>query len=228
MMNGYIYVVEDDESIQTLLSLTLKTLDYDILVFDNGADMLKECENNIPNLIFLDVMLPGDDGFEILKKLKAHDEYKKIPVVFLTAKSDETDKVSGLESGAEDYLTKPFSVLELLSRTKKILARTQPQNKEHILVYKDITIYQDMFEVKKSGMPVDLTMKEYRLLVMLIENKGRVVMRNELLDKIWGINFEGETRTLDMHIKTLRSKLHDDAENPSYIKTIRGAGYTVV
>ena len=227
-MNGYIYVVEDDESIQTLLSLTLKTLEYEILAFDNGEAMLKECGNHIPSLIFLDVMLPGDDGFTILRKLKSHEEYKTIPVLFLTAKSDETDKVTGLESGAEDYLTKPFSVLELLSRTKKVLLRNQPRTKDHILTYKDITIFQDMFEVKKDGIPIDLTMKEYRLFVMLIENKGRVVMRNELLDKIWGINFEGETRTLDMHIKTLRSKLHDDAENPTYIKTIRGAGYTVV
>ena len=223
-----IYLLEDDESIRELVIYTLKSQGYEAKGFERPSLFWKELEKELPSLLLLDVMLPGDDGFTILRKLKSHEEYKTIPVLFLTAKSDETDKVTGLESGAEDYLTKPFSVLELLSRTKKVLLRNQPRTKDHILTYKDITIFQDMFEVKKDGILIDLTMKEYRLFVMLIENKGRVVMRNELLDKIWGINFEGETRTLDMHIKTLRSKLHDDAENPTYIKTIRGAGYTVV
>lgn len=225
-MNGKIYVVEDDESIGTLLSLSLKTLDYEISVFDNGESMFEQLKINIPDLIFLDIMLPGENGFQILQKLKKHEDWNKIPVIFLTAKSNEADKVLGLESGAEDYITKPFSVLELLSRTKKILSRNP--SKENVVQYKDLKIYTDMLQVFKNDVSVELTLKEYKLLLYLIGNRGRVILRNELLDKIWGINFEGETRTLDMHIKTLRAKLHDDAENPVYIKTVRGAGYTIM
>ncbi len=227
-MSNYVYIVEDDENIQKLLSLALKTINCTIKTFDNGEDMLAECKIQIPDLIFLDIMLPGADGFEILRILKSNEEYQDIPVIILTAKSDETDTVVGLEGGAEDYLTKPFSVLELLARTKKILARTQNNSNTNIIDYKDIKINKDMFEVYKSAKQLDLTMKEFQLLIMLIENQGRVVLRNELLDKIWGIDFEGETRTLDMHIKTLRAKLDDNAENPTYIKTVRGAGYTMM
>ena len=227
-MSSYVYIVEDDENIQTLLSLALKTINCDIKTFDNGEAMLSECKVQIPDLIFLDIMLPGADGFEILRILKKNDAYTDIPVIILTAKSDETDTVVGLEGGAEDYLTKPFSVLELLARTKKILARTQTNPQKTIIDFKDLRINKDMFEVYKASKQLDLTMKEFQLLIMLLENQGRVVLRNELLDKIWGINFEGETRTLDMHIKTLRSKLNDDAENPTYIKTVRGAGYTMM
>lgn len=228
MMNGNIYVVEDDESIGTLLSLSLKTLDYEITVFDSGERMFEQLQKEIPDLLFLDIMLPGESGFQILQKLKSNEKWNNIPVIFLTAKSNEADKVLGLESGAEDYITKPFSVLELLSRTKKILSRVQTAPKENIVQYKDLKIYTDMLQVFKNDTAIDLTIKEYKLLMYLIENRGRVVLRNELLDKLWGINFEGETRTLDMHIKTLRAKLRDDAENPNYIKTVRGAGYTII
>ena len=227
-MSNYVYIVEDDENIQKLLSVALKTINCETKTFDNGEDMLSECKIQIPDLIFLDIMLPGADGFEILKLLKRNDNYQKIPVIILTAKSDETNTVVGLEGGAEDYLTKPFSVLELLARTKKILARTLDNINKNIIDFKDIKINKDMFEVYKASKQLDLTMKEFQLLNMLIENQGRVVLRNELLDKIWGIDFEGETRTLDMHIKTLRAKLNDDAENPIYIKTVRGAGYTMM
>ncbi len=227
-MNGNIFIVEDDESIRTLLSLSLKTLDYEIFAFDNGEDMFHEIEKIIPDLMFLDIMLPGESGLQILRKLKSNSKWSKVPVIFLTAKSNEADKVMGLESGAEDYITKPFSVLELLSRTKKVLSRNQSVPKENIVEYKDLKIYTDMLQVQKNSVTVELTLKEYKLLLYLIENRGRVVLRNELLDKIWGINFEGETRTLDMHIKTLRSKINDDAENPIYIKTVRGAGYTMM
>ncbi len=227
MMNGKIYVVEDDESIGTLLSLSLKTLDYEITVFDSGERMFEQLQKEIPDLLFLDIMLPGESGFQILQKLKSNEKWSNIPVIFLTAKSNEADKVLGLESGAEDYITKPFSVLELLSRTKKILSRI-PASKENIVQYKDLKIYTDMLQVFKNDTPIELTIKEYKLLMYLLENRGRVILRNELLDKLWGINFEGETRTLDMHIKTLRAKLRDDAENPNYIKTVRGAGYTIL
>lgn len=226
-MNGKIYVVEDDESIGTLLSLSLKTLDYEITVFDSGERMFEQLQKEIPDLFFLDIMLPGESGFQILQKLKDNEKWSNIPVIFLTAKSNEADKVLGLESGAEDYITKPFSVLELLSRTKKILSRI-PASKENIVQYKDLKIYTDMLQVFKNDTPIELTIKEYKLLMYLLENRGRVILRNELLDKLWGINFEGETRTLDMHIKTLRAKLRDDAENPNYIKTVRGAGYTIL
>ena len=210
-MSSRIYAAEDDDNIREILRCTLESYGYEVEVFESAAPMLERMRQQLPDLVLMDIMMPEMDGMEALRRMKESVQTREVPVIFLTAKSSEVDKVRGLDLGAEDYITKPFGLLELAARVRA-----------------DLVIDLDNHEVTQSGRHLDLTLKEYELLRILLSNSSRVVPRDELLGEIWGFDFVGETRTLDMHIKTLRAKLHDDVENPRYIKTIRSVGYKFI
>lgn len=224
----HIYVIEDDENIKTLIKIVLLNLGYKVSDFENAEDALKNILNDKPNLAIFDVMLPQMDGITAVKEIRKMGDISNIPIMMLTAKDSEIDKVLGLDGGADDYMTKPFGILEFTARIRCLLRRANSNGtfSPNILRVKNIDINLSTREVKKNGIPLDLTFKEYELLVYLIDNNNRVVLRDELLDKIWGVNFSSETRTLDMHIRTLRQKLDDN--NHSYIKTMRGVGYRFI
>ena len=219
-----IMIVEDDENIAELISASVKTIGHEAQTVGSASALFSLLPKLRPDLILLDIMLPDLSGLDILRKLKANAATQDIPVIFLTAKGSEADKVTGLELGAEDYITKPFGVLELLARIKTALRRTAPR--QDIARAKDLTIDFASREVSIAGEPVRLTHKEFELLEYLFRNSGTVLSREKLLDAVWGFEFSGDTtRTVDMHIRTLRQKLHDSAENPRYIATVRGYGY---
>lgn len=229
MRKYLIYTVEDERNIQELLLCTLQAFSYDAAGFFNAEDMLNACGEQKPDLILLDVMLPGMDGMQALKALRDKATTREIPVIMLTAKTAESDKVLGLDAGADDYISKPFGVLELTARIRAVLRRRDSGNAalEEVLGFKDISMDLNRHTVKVGETPVELTLKEYDLLNVLLQNLQKVVTREELLNMVWGYDFAGESRTLDMHIKTLRQKLGDTAEQPKYIKTVRGVGYTL-
>ena len=219
-----IYIVEDDVNIREIERYALKNSGYEVEEFESGADFFKRMEQRMPNLVILDIMLPGEDGMDILAKLRADKRTSKLPVIMVTAKTTELDKVKGLDSGADDYITKPFGVMELISRVKALLRRTTDVNTEAQMKYGDILVDNDKHAVFVCGNPCELTYKEYELLKYLITNKGIVLSRDKLMSHVWGFDFEGETRTVDAHIKTLRQKL---GEAGSCIKTVRNVGYMV-
>ena len=219
-----IYIVEDDVNIREIERYALKNSGYEVEEFESGADFFKRMEQRMPNLVILDIMLPGEDGMDILAKLRADKRTSKLPVIMVTAKTTEIDKVKGLDMGADDYLTKPFGVMELISRVKALLRRTTDVNTEAQMKYGDILVDNDKHAVFVCGNPCELTYKEYELLKYLITNKGIVLSRDKLMSQVWGFDFEGETRTVDAHIKTLRQKL---GEAGSCIKTVRNVGYMV-
>ncbi|MBR5127908.1 MAG: response regulator transcription factor [Roseburia sp.] len=219
-----IYIVEDDLNIREIERYALKNSGYEVEEFENGADFFKRLENHTPSLVILDIMLPDEDGMSILGKLRKDKKTEKLPVIMVTAKTTEMDKVKGLDSGADDYITKPFGVMELISRVKALLRRTRDVEVETQIKYGDILIDDDKHALTVAGNPCELTYKEYELLKYLIKNKGIVVSRDKLLSKVWGFEYEGETRTVDAHVKTLRQKL---GEAGSCIKTIRNVGYMV-
>ena len=231
MLKQLIFAVDDEIHIQQLVRFNLEANGYKVITFDNGEDMLKEVKNSAPDLFILDLMLPGIDGLEICKQLRTNPETKNVPIIMLTAKSDEFDKVLGLELGADDYLTKPFSVRELIARVKAILRRAvntassglEADNER--IRHGDIVMDLTRHEVYKNGKLLELPLKEYELLRTLLLNKGRVLSRDMLLEKIWSYDYQGETRTVDVHIRYLRQKIEDDDSNPIYIETIRGVGY---
>ena len=227
MSESLIYVAEDDDNIREILRCTLDSYGYATRVFDSAPQLLEAVREQLPDLILMDIMMPGMDGLQALRLLKQERRTAGVPVIFLTAKSSEIDKVKGLDLGAEDYITKPFGLLELAARVRAALRR-QPPERQHILRGGDIVIDVDDHAVTRAGQPLELTLKEFELLRILIANRERVVPREELLNEIWGYDFAGETRTLDMHIKTLRAKLGDDVEHPRYIKTIRAVGYKFI
>ena len=228
-MESLIYVVEDEDNIRELLCCALKSFSYRVDSFGSAEDMLKAVAGEKPDLILLDIMLPGIDGFEALNQLKAKPSTAGIPVIMLTAKSAETEKVTCLDAGADDYITKPFGVLELSARVRAaIRRRKKPESRPAALYYKDISIDNEKHTVTVAGINVELTLKEYELLYLIMDNPGKVLTREDLLIAVWGYDFEGESRTLDMHIKTLRQKLCDSADNPKYIRTVRGVGYSLV
>ena len=219
-----ILIGEDDENIAELISASVKTIGHEAQTAGSASALFSLLPKLRPDLILLDIMLPDLSGLDILRKLKANAATQDIPVIFLTAKGSEADKVTGLELGAEDYITKPFGVLELLARIKAALRRTAPR--QDIARAKDLTIDFASREVSLAGEPVRLTHKEFELLEYLFRNSGTVLSREKLLDAVWGFEFSGDTtRTVDMHIRTLRQKLHDSAETPRYIATVRGYGY---
>ncbi len=225
MSEEIILVVEDELHIRELISFNLKSKGYNILEADNGISALKIIKSQKPDLVLLDLMLPGMDGFEVCKEVRRELDICDIPIIMLTAKGEEFDRVLGLELGADDYITKPFSVRELLARVKAVLRRTSLKAVSNNLTFGNIIIDFEKHEVIKAGVRVDLTLKEFELLEMLVKNKGRVLTRELLLDKIWGYEYIGETRTVDVHIRHLRQKIEDDDKNPRYIETIRGVGY---
>ncbi len=226
-----IYIVEDDENIRNLLSVALTGFGYQTEAFETAEEALVRMEEKAPDLAVFDWMLPGMDGTDAIKAIrsKRNPKLSQLPILLLTAKDKELDKVEGLDGGADDYMVKPFGILELSARIRSLLRRTRKEeegeNKKQIKVGA-IQADKQTREVFSGGSAVDLTKKEYDLLICLMENHSRILTREELLNKIWGYDYEGESRTLDMHIKTLRQKLGD--RNGACIKTIRGVGYRML
>ena len=220
-----IYIIEDDENIRNLVQVALNGSGYETAAFETAEEALGAFKVKAPRLAIFDLMLPGMDGLEAIRKIRANDAWKKLPVLVLTAKDKEYDKVAGLDGGADDYMTKPFSVLELLARVRSLLRRTKEEEPEQPKLFDCGALHLDLEtrEVKVNGREILLTYKEYELLVYLAENQNRVVSRDELLDKLWDWRADVETRTLDIHIKTLRQKLGEEAGH--YIKTVRSVGY---
>ena len=219
-----IYCVEDEDGIRELITLALSTADFDVKGFEDATTLYAEMKNRLPDLILLDLMLPKIDGMTILKELKNNAEYKSIPVIILTAKSLELDKVRGLESGADDFITKPFGVLEFLARVKAVLRRSEKKSEDEPVQYKDLILDYNKRTLHYLDNPVTLTYKEFELIHYFMLNKGIVLSRDRILQEIWGYDYEGETRTVDMHIKTIRQKL-EAAGCTNYIATVRSAGY---
>ncbi len=223
-----ILIIEDDDHIIELLKFNVENNGYEVSIAMDGHEGLNKAINELPDLILLDLMLPGIDGIEICNRLKNKDRTKDIPIIMLTAKGHETDKILGLEIGADDYMTKPFSVRELMTRIKVVFRRyTHEVAKTPAMkiVIGDLEIDHEKHEVTKNGDLIKLTLKEYQLLEYLAENRGKVLSRNALLDRVWGYDYFGETRTVDVHIRHLRKKIDDD--NAEIIETIRGVGYKI-
>jgi two-component system alkaline phosphatase synthesis response regulator PhoP len=220
-----ILVVDDEEHIQELIKFNLEKNGYKVILSDNGIDAIKLAKEHLPQLMLLDLMLPGMDGLDVCKEIRKDSSMSNMPIIMITAKGEEIDKIIGLELGADDYITKPFSVRELVARIKAILRRSSMQIVEKTFKVGNLDIDFGKHEVLKSEIKIDLTLKEFELLEILITNKGRVMTRDFLLDKIWGYEYVGETRTVDVHIRHLRQKIEDDDKNPIYIQTIRGIGY---
>lgn len=217
-----IYFIEDDKSINEAVFYTLKSSGFEVKGFERPTLFWNEMKNKKPDLIILDIMLPEEDGLQILRKLRADSNTQEIPVIMLTAKDSEYDKVIGLDSGADDYMTKPFSMLELVSRIRALLRRTSSKENMQELKVGKLVVNPEKHLIVADGKNVTLTYKEYQLLLLLMKNKGVVFSRDNLLNKIWGYEFDGENRTVDVHIRTLRTKL---GECGDYIKTVRGFGY---
>lgn len=218
-----IFCVEDDGDIRELIEYTLKTAGFEVRGFEGGTELFEALESARPLLILLDIMLSGTDGMKILKQLREKSATADIPVIMVTAKSDRLDKVRGLDCGADDYVTKPFDILELIARIKAVLRRSKAkQNTAEVLECGEIEADLPQRRITVSGNEITLTYKEFELLVFLMENKGKVVTRTTLLDKIWNTDFEGESRTVDVHIRTLRQKLGAAGE---LIETVRNVGY---
>ena len=217
-----IFCVEDDKSIRDLVIYTLTAVGYEAEGFATGEEMFKALEKTSPQLIMLDIMIPDEDGLAILKKLKSDPMTEDIPVIMATAKGTEYDKVVGLDLGADDYLAKPFGMMEMISRVKAVLRRSAPKEKTDLLRMGKLELDEKRHTVSVDGTQVQLTLKEYELLRVFMKNPGIVFSRDSLLSIVWGINFIGESRTVDVHIGTLRTKI---GECGNYIETVRGVGY---
>lgn len=217
-----IYCVEDDSNIRELVVYTLNTTGFEACGFEDGKAFLEALALETPELILLDIMLPGEDGLAILRKLKNSSKTKDVPVIMVTAKSAEYDKVMGLDGGADDYVTKPFGMMELVSRIKAVLRRTKREKKEEEFSIGNLKLNVKKHEVTVDGNAVTLTLKEFELLNRLAQNQNIVLTRDRLLEEIWGYDFSGETRTVDVHVRTLRQKLGSAGE---LIQTVRGVGY---
>jgi len=225
MAGENILVVDDEEHIQELLRFNLENNGFKVLCAGDGIEALKLAREEIPQLVLLDLMLPKMNGYDVCKEIRKDISISNTPIIILTAKSEELDKVLGLELGADDYLTKPFSVRELVARVKAILRRTKIQQVDKTFSFGNIIIDFPKHEVIKATEKVELTLKEFELLEILIIHKGRVITRDFLLDKIWGYEYIGETRTVDVHIRHLRQKIEEDDKNPHFVETVRGIGY---
>ena len=219
-----IYIVEDDKNISEIESYALKNSGYLVDTFENAKTFWSRVQDRKPDLVLLDVMLPDSDGIEVLKKMRRNPDTRRVPVIMVTAKSSEIDKVKGLDNGADDYITKPFGIMELISRVKAILRRINQDEEEKQLVFQNITLDCEKRQVTLDGENCELTYKEFKLLKLFLQNAGIVMTRETIMEKVWGIDFEGESRTLDMHIKTLRQKLGDAGK---HIKTVRNVGYRI-
>ena len=221
-MAVHIYIVEDDKNIREIEMFALKNSGYAVEEFENAKSFFSRTAEKVPDLVLLDIMLPDMDGLEIVKKLRSRPDTVRIPIILVTAKTTELDKVKGLDIGADDYLTKPFGVMELISRVKALLRRSRALQDDKQLVIGDITLDSERREVHVGGELCELTFKEFELLKLLMVNAGIVLHRDTIMSDVWGTDYEGESRTLDMHIKTLRQKL---GEVGNRLKTVRNVGY---
>lgn len=223
-----IYIVEDDIEVREMETYALKSSGFDVMAFECGKVMDEQVKTKVPDLFILDIMLPGEDGLNILKRLRVQENTKGIPVIMLTAKGTELDKVKGLDLGADDYIAKPFGVLEFISRVRAVLRRSERSSSENAealnLALGGVTLDDQRRSVTVGGIAVELTFKEYELLKLLMSRPGTVFSRQQILEKIWGVDFDMDTRTVDMHIKTLRQKL---GVQGSIIQTVRNVGYKV-
>lgn len=217
-----IFCVEDDSSIRDLMIYTLNSAGFEAKGFCDGSSLFDALQEEWPQLILLDIMLPGEDGIVILKKLRMQKATENIPVIMATARGAEYDKVIGLDAGADDYLTKPFGMMEMISRIKAVLRRTHPRESAMRFKAGNLELNTDTHMVFAYGERIQLTLKEYNLLRLFIENPGKVFTRGQLLEMVWGIDYIGETRTIDVHIGKLRMKLGKCGD---YIETVRGVGY---
>lgn len=218
-----IYIVEDDESIREIETIALKNSNYIVSAFENAKEFYKKLDDLVPDLILLDVMLPDESGYDIVRKLRKRPATQDIPIIMVTAKTTEMDMIKGLDGGADDYIKKPFSIMELITRVKALLRRTAKEEPK-LLKLDDLVIDHERHVVTVNNEPVDLTYKEYELLRLLMGSQGIVMTREVIMRSVWDTDFEGETRTVDMHIKTLRHKLGDYG---SRIKTVRNVGYVI-
>ena len=218
-----IYIVEDDESIREIESIALKNSNYIVSAFENAKEFYKKLDELVPDLILLDVMLPDESGYDIVRKLRKRPATQDVPIIMVTAKTTEMDMIKGLDGGADDYIKKPFSIMELITRVKALLRRTAKEEPK-LLKLDDLLIDHERHVVTVNNEPVDLTYKEYELLRLLMGSQGIVMTREVIMRSVWDTDFEGETRTVDMHIKTLRHKLGDYG---SRIKTVRNVGYVI-
>lgn len=219
-----VYCVEDDESIRELIVYALNNAEFQAEGFHSGDEFFAKAYDSSPDIILLDIMLPGEDGLKILEKLKSDFKLKDIPVIMLTAKTSEFDKVRGLDMGADDYIGKPFGVMELISRVKAVLRRTKTTSISDTIEFNHISMNYENRSIRIRGELVNLTYKEFELLYFLLKNREIVLTRETIIDRVWGFDFEGETRTVDVHIATLRQKLGEEGK---LIKTIRNVGYKV-
>ena len=217
-----IYILEDDKNIQEIESYAIKGNGYEVRAFDDAQAFDRGMQEIKPDLLLLDIMLPGEDGLSVLKRLRADNDTKELPIILVTAKDSEIDTVKGLDLGADDYITKPFGVMELMSRIKAIMRRIRPTSDDVVLKYKNIYLDQDRRICLVDEESVELTFKEYELLRLFLSNLGIVLTREMIMETVWGTDFTGESRTVDMHIKTLRKKLK---EAGSLIITVRNVGY---
>ena len=219
-----IYCVEDEKNIRELLIYTLETTGFSAKGMANAKELRTALKEELPDLILLDIMLPGEDGYSILESLKSSRDTRGIPVIMVTAKEAEYDKVKGLEAGADDYITKPFGMMEFVARVKAVLRRCSKQEDDKELRTGDLSLSVGRHKVRWKDMSVELTRKEFELLQYLMENQGLVMSRNQILCHVWGYDFDGETRTVDVHVRTLRQKL---GEAGNLIETVRGGGYRI-
>lgn len=216
-----IYIVEDDESIREIETISLRNSGYEVCCFEDAGSFFEGLDKMLPDLLVLDIMLPDSDGNTIVKRLRRMPETKKLPIIMVTAKTSEMDLMRGLDNGADDYIKKPFSIMELISRVKALLRRTKAE-REDVLHLGNVVLDNIRHRCEVHGETLELTFKEYELLKYLVINKGMVLSRDQIMLHVWGTEFEGESRTVDMHIKTLRQKLKDQG---GHIKTVRNVGY---
>jgi len=218
-----IYIVEDDDSIREIEEFALQNSGHKVLGFTCAKDFYKKLDEVLPDLCLVDIMLPDENGNEIVRKLRSNSLTQKLPVIMVTAKTTELDLVKGIEDGADDYIKKPFSVMELISRVKALLRRTLKEDVKELKL-DELIINNEKREVSIFGNQIELTYKEYELLSLFIMNRGMVLTRDTIMDQVWGTDYEGESRTIDMHVKTLRQKLGDYGAR---IKTVRNVGYVI-
>ena len=218
-----IYIVEDDESIREIETIALKNSNYMVYAFEKAKDFYRKLDEIVPDLVLLDIMLPDENGYDIVKKLRKNPPTKRLPIIMVTAKSTEMDMIKGLDDGADDYIKKPFSVMELITRVKALLRRTEGEEVK-FQVLDNIMMDHERHMVYVSEKPVELTFKEYELLRFLMTNQNVVLSRETIMRHVWGTDFEGESRTVDVHIKTLRQKL---GEGGNHIRTVRNVGYVI-
>ena len=229
MQKQKILIVDDEEHIRELLKFNLNNSGYDTILASNGVEALKYAKDEIPDLVLLDIMIPEMDGIEVCKNIRAEKTLVNTSIIMLTAKSEELDKILGLELGADDYITKPFSIRELLARVKAVLRRNNisvsNRDESNVEEFGELKIDFERHEVMVDDKLVNMTLKEFELLEILVRNKGKILKRETLLDKVWGYEYIGETRTVDVHIRYIRKKIEKDDKNPRYIETVRGVGY---